>query len=103
MFLAEVRGTVVSPVQHPVLEGRRLLLVQPVDPSGQDRGPTRIAIDLASAAPGERVLVVDEGNAGRQLLDCPDGPVKTVVVGIVDYVEIAGRLTYSHDPPAAAR
>ena len=97
MFLAEVRGTVVSPVQHAVLDGHRLLLVQPVDPAGRDQGPTRIAIDLASAAPGERVLVVDEGNAGRQLLDAPNGPVKTVIVGIVDFVEIEGELTYTHD------
>ena len=96
MFLAEVKGTVVSPVQHPVLEGQRLLLVQPVAPDGRSRGPTRIAIDRVSAAPGERVLVVDEGNAGRQLLNAPNGPVKTVVVGIVDYVEVEGRLTYDH-------
>ena len=96
MFVAEVRGTVVSPVQHPVLEGERLLLVVPLDPDGRPTGPTRIAIDRASAGPGERVLVIDEGNAGRQLLEAPDAPVKTVVVGIVDYVELDGRLTYDH-------
>ena len=90
MFLAEVIGTVVSPVQHPVLESRRLLLLRPVDPLGLPAGPTRIGIDLVSAGVGERVLVIDEGNSGRQALDAPEAPVKTVIVGVVDYVELGG-------------
>ena len=90
MFLAEVLGTVVSPVQHPVLEGQRLLLVRPVDPDGAPAGTARVAIDRSRAGEGDRVLVVDEGNAGRQLLSAPEGPVKTIVVGVVDYVELAG-------------
>lgn len=94
MFLAEVLGTVVSPVQHPVLEGERLLLLRVLLPDGRPAGKTRIAIDRARAGVGERVLVVDEGNSGRQLVARPDAPVKTVVVGVVDYVELEGRLAY---------
>jgi microcompartment protein CcmK/EutM len=94
MFLADVLGTVVSPVQHPVLEGQRLLLLRPLSPGGRPVGPTRIGIDRAQAGVGDRVLVVDEGNAGRQLLGAPGGPVKTIVVGVVDYVELGGALAY---------
>lgn len=96
MFLADVIGTVVSPVQIPILDGQTLLLLRPVTPSGTAGGKTRIAIDRARAGVGDRVLVVDEGNAGRQLLEAPEAPVKTVIVGVVDYVEIAGRLAYDH-------
>ena len=102
MFLADVVGTVVSPVQHPVLEGERLLLVRPLDPRGTRTGKTRIALDRASAGEGDRVLVVDEGNAGRQLLAAPHGPVKTVIVGIVDFVELEGELVFDtrdHEAP----
>jgi len=99
MFLGEVVGAVVSPVQHPVLDGQRLLLVRPLDPRGARTGRVRIAIDRASAGPGDRVLVVDEGNAGRQLLEAPDAPVKTVVLGVVDYVELGGELVYHHGGP----
>jgi len=35
MFLAEVVGTVVSPVQIPVLDGHKLLLLRPVGPDGK--------------------------------------------------------------------
>lgn len=96
MFLARVEGTVVSPVQHPVLDGRRLLLVRPVDAWGRPRGRARVAIDHARAGVGERVLVIDEGNAARQLLGLREAPVKTVVVGIVDSVAVDGRTCYDH-------
>jgi len=91
MFLAEVLGTVVAPVQHPALDGERLLLLSVLRPDGSPAGKTRIALDRAGAGVGERVLVVDEGNAGRQLVGKQDAPVKTVVVGVVDYVELESR------------
>lgn len=94
MFLADVLGTVVSPVQHPVLDGERLLLLRPLDPHGRRAGPTRIGIDRAQAGVGDRVLVIDEGQSGRQMVGDPNGPVKTIVVGVVDYVELGPELTY---------
>lgn len=96
MFLADVLGTVVSPVQIGILDGEKLLLLRPVDASGKAAGRTRIGIDRARAGVGDRVIVVDEGNSARQLLEDPQGAVKTVVVGVVDYVEVRGRLAYDH-------
>lgn len=96
MFLAEVVGTVVAPVQIPVLIGRKLLVVRPVDPAGKPCGKTRVAIDIAGAGTGDRVLVIDEGNSGRMLLDTPDGAVKTLVVGFVDAVEKNGEVVFDH-------
>ena len=96
MFLAEVIGTVVSPVQVDALNGKTLLLVRPVQPDGAATAKTRIAIDRAQAGVGDRVLVIDEGNSGRQILDAPNAPVKTIVVGVVDYVEIGPELVYDH-------
>lgn len=89
MFLADVIGTVVSPVQIPVLEGRTLLLLRPVTPDGRRTGKTRVAIDRAQAGVGDRVLAIDEGNSARQVLDAPGGAVKTLVIGVVDSVDLA--------------
>ncbi|MBK7645133.1 MAG: EutN/CcmL family microcompartment protein [Planctomycetes bacterium] len=94
MFLAQVVGTVVSPVQIPILERQKLLLLRPVGPDGKPSGKTRIGIDRAQAGVGDRVLVIDEGNSGRQIMGDPKGAVKTIVVGIVDYVEAHGVLAY---------
>ncbi len=97
MFLADVVGTVVSPVQIPALDGRTLLLLRPVTPDGRPTAKTRIGIDRAGAGFGDRVLVLDEGNGGRQILGDPKAPVKTIIVGVVDFVEAAGDLPYLYD------
>ena len=96
MFLAEVVGTVISPVQIPILDGEKLLILRPVAPDGTPTGKTRIGIDRAQAGVGDRVLVLDEGNGGRQILEAPGAPVKTIVVGVVDYIDTDGELAYDH-------
>lgn len=102
MFLADVIGTVVSPVQIPILDGKTLLLVRPISPDGKPTGKTRIAIDRTQAGVGDRVIVIDEGNSARQILGDPKAPIKTLVVGIVDYIEVGDALAYDHRTSARA-
>ena len=66
MFLAQVLGTVVSPVQIPILDDEKLLLLRPVKPDGTPTGKTRIGIDRAQAGEGDRVLVLDGGRVVQQ-------------------------------------
>ncbi len=96
MFLADVIGTVVSQSEQiPALAGRTLLLVRPVRPDGTPSGTRpRIAVDCIGAGVGDRVLVIDEGNSGRQILGVPNAPIKTLVVGYVDEVEVRGKVVY---------
>ena len=86
MFLARVVGDVVATIKHAELERRKLLLVQPLGPGDEPRGARVIAVDAVQAGVGDRVLVADEGNAAAQVLQRPRGPVRTVIVGIVDHV-----------------
>ena len=90
MILGKVCGTIVTTVQHPFYEGRTQLLVRTVLPDGSFDGEKYVvAIDLVGAGVGETVLVNDEGNSARQLLNTDAfAPVRSVVVGIVDYVSI---------------
>jgi ethanolamine utilization protein EutN len=87
MILGRVCGTVVSTVQHPFYQGRKQLIVRACTPDGAFDGDRYvIAVDLVGAGVGETVLVEDEGNSARQLLDAKDAPVRSVIVGIVDEV-----------------
>lgn len=81
MKLARVTGTVVSTVNHPLFDGHRLLVCDLEDASGY-----LIALDTVDAGVGERVLLLDEGNGARQILGVATGPVRTLVVGVVDEV-----------------
>jgi len=87
MFLARVSGTVVSTVNHPYFDGRTLLLVDRVDENLEPTGGYMIAVDSVQAGAGELVLVLDEGTGARQVTGDPKGPVRTVIVGIVDEVD----------------
>jgi ethanolamine utilization protein EutN len=94
--LARVVGTVVSTIKSPIFEGRALLLVDLLQPDGRPSGGYLIALDTVGAGAGETVLVLDEGSSARQIVGAPFGPLRTVVVGIVDAVEgPAGRPTDS--------
>ncbi len=86
MILARVAGRITSTIHHPDMEGRSLLVLDKIDPEGEPTGGYLIAVDSVGAGPGETVLVLDEGNGARQILGGADLPVRSVVVGILDYL-----------------
>jgi microcompartment protein CcmK/EutM len=90
MYIGRVRGTVVATIKNELYQGRKLLIVDRLDLAGQ---PTKydIAVDVVQAGVGDLVLVLDEGNSARQILDRePNGAVRAVIVGIVDGIDIPG-------------
>jgi ethanolamine utilization protein EutN len=88
MFLGRVTGTVVSTIQHPFYKGRRMLLVDRVDEKLEPDGRYVVALDAVDAGAGELVLLIDEGNSARQVTGDPQGPVRAVIVGVVDEVRL---------------
>lgn len=85
MYLARIVGTVVATRKDDRLEGCKLLVVQPVDPSGRDAGAPVVAVDTVSAGYAETVLVVT-GSSARMTSRTKDSPVDAAIVGIVDTV-----------------
>lgn len=90
MFLARVVGEVVATIKHPHLAAQRLLLVQPELTPGRPQAASVIAVDTVDAGIGDRVLVADEGNTAAQVLRKARGPVRTVIVGVVDETDVPG-------------
>ncbi len=89
MLFARVTGTVVCTAKVPSWRGHRLLLLQPTDPHGAPQGRSLVAVDLVSAAPGQRVFYVRGREAANALPD-PDNPADAAIVGIVDDVRAPG-------------
>jgi len=88
VIFGRICGSVVSTIHHPCVDGHRLLLVERLAAAGGAGDGYLIAFDAVGAGHGETVLVLDEGNGARQILEDPDAPVRSIVVGIVDDVEI---------------
>jgi ethanolamine utilization protein EutN len=88
MLLGNVVGEITSTIHHRIAENRKLLIVDKVTPEGTPSGEYLIAIDTVEAGRGETVLLIDEGNSARQVLNAPNAPVRSVIVGIIDHIEI---------------
>jgi microcompartment protein CcmK/EutM len=89
MNLCRVKGTVVATAKHPAFHARKLLIVQPLDENGGEKGESFIAVDMVQAGEGDVVLVNREGNGNRQILGMGDiVPIRSLVVGVVDAVTV---------------
>ena len=87
MILARVVGNVVATRKDPRLEGKKLLILQPVNPEGKPEGNYVIAVDTVSAGNRELVIAVS-GSSARMADGCKDTPVDTTIIGIVDTVSL---------------
>ena len=94
MFVGEVIGNVWGTRKHRSLDGKRLLLVRPIDPlTEKPLGDAMMALDGGvGSGPGSIVLVVDEGGSARGILKDEEAPVRAVVCGIVDSVSSGGKV-----------
>jgi ethanolamine utilization protein EutN len=89
MNLCRVLGPVVATVKHPAFEARKLLVVQPLDEHRAPMGKSFLAVDHTSqAGAGDTVLVLREGSGVRQVLGDATLPIRSLIVGIVDAVEL---------------
>lgn len=89
MILAKVKGNLVSTQKNSNLVGHKLLLVHPIDLNDNYIGKNDVvAIDVADAGIGDTVLLVQEGKAVQQILGHKNAPVHSVVVAVVDSIEV---------------
>jgi microcompartment protein CcmK/EutM len=88
MITGLVSGTMHATIQHPFYAGKKLLVVDKTDTRGQPTGDYVIAVDTVDAGVGDAVLIVDEGNGARQIIGDPTAPIRSIIVGIVDHMDV---------------
>jgi ethanolamine utilization protein EutN len=85
MYLGRVTGCVWATAKDPGLNGRKLLIVQPVTPDLRDTGKSVVCADCTGAGAGEIVYWVRGKEASFPFLPT-EVPVDTAIVGIVDSI-----------------
>ena len=102
MFLARVAGHVVASQKDKVLNGQKLLVVEPLNVKYDDAqkpaslgqtGRAIVAIDVVGAGDGQLVLVV-QGSSARMTEHTKNLPADAVIIGIVDSADYAGKTFY---------
>ena len=88
MLIARVIGDVVATQKDPSHNARKILLVQPLNLDGSDRGEAVLALDAVDAGIGERVLLSAEGFSAMTACDRLNSPIDTAVIGVIDEVTL---------------
>lgn len=88
MKLARVLKQVVATEKHASYTGQKMFIVKHVGLDGEVVGGAIVAIDRVQAGVGELVLLMQEGGSARIMLGDSAAPVRSVIVGIVDAVEL---------------
>lgn len=88
MTLGKVTGSIVSTQKNQSLVEHKLLTVQPIGLDGHFIGKDVLALDTVDAGINDIVLIIQEGAGAQQILKRKDVPVHTVIVAVVDGVDI---------------
>ena len=88
MLLGRVTGTVVATVVYEGLTGVPLLLVQPLDKTGQPKGKVLVAADATRMAGLGELVSYEGGREAAMALDPWFVPVDHAIIGIVDNLNV---------------
>ncbi len=93
MLIAKVVGSAVSTIKDEKLIGVKLLVIREADERGEPKGKPLVAIDTVGAGVGDLVLTAS-GSSARQTDITQNRPVDTVIMAILDSLEVDGEITY---------
>jgi microcompartment protein CcmK/EutM len=88
MLIGRVIGDVVATQKAPSHEGRKILVIQPLNLDGTERGEPLLALDAVDAGIGERVLLATEGFSAMTAVGRTNSPIDHAVIGIIDSVDL---------------
>ena len=88
MIIARILGTVVSTQKDERLNGKKLLIVKPLNLDGTDGSGYTVAVDTVGAGFHEKVLIV-AGSSARLAEGNKDCPVDSAIIGVIDSYEVS--------------
>jgi ethanolamine utilization protein EutN len=87
VIIARVVGNVVATQKQQSHEGKKILLIQPLDLKGEPMGDVVVALDAVDAGVGDRVIAVQEGFSAMTSVGHVESPIDAAVIGVVDLLE----------------
>ena len=87
MIIAKVIGNIWATRKEKTLVGCKLMIVQPVEVTGEPIGKSFVAVDSVDAGIGDMVLVAT-GSSARKALGHEESPIDASIVAIIDIHEV---------------
>lgn len=88
MKIGVVVGNAVSTLKHEAYQGRKLLLVQPLNLDGKPEGISTIAVDYVGAGAGDVVLVGSAPGLAPKVFKMDICPMRELIMGVVDRSDV---------------
>lgn len=90
MIIARVSGHIVSTAKNKKYEPFKILRCVPerLDGSVREDAAPIVALDTVDAGVGDRVLICQEGKWAREYIGDMDAPVRSMIVGVVERIDI---------------
>ena len=93
MLFGRVKGSAICTLKYPGTEGLKLLVVQPLNKKLEPLGALQVAADVVDAGIGDLVLTA-AGSSARQTNITKDTPVDSVIMSIIDSLEVDGQVVF---------
>jgi microcompartment protein CcmK/EutM len=93
MLIARVIGTTISTIKDEKIRGSKLLILRQANEAGESIGKPYVAVDLVDAGVNDLVLS-GHGSSARQTYQTKDCPVDAVVMAVIDFLEVDGKVVY---------
>jgi microcompartment protein CcmK/EutM len=93
MLIAKVIGTTISTIKDEKLHSRKLLILRQTDETGAMFGKPYVAVDTVDAGIGDLVLTA-AGSSARQTNLTKDSPVDSVIMAVIDSLEVDGKVVF---------
>jgi microcompartment protein CcmK/EutM len=88
MYVGMVVGSIVATRKNDELVGKKILIIQKVNPKNESLGDFDVAIDSVGAGKGEYVLVTD-GEPAMYVFGNTVSCINSAIVGIIDSMEVS--------------
>ena len=87
MFLARVKRKVIASAKHPAYNGKRVFVVQTVNPDGEEVGEEWLAMDYVCAGIGDIVVCGGAPGIAKEIFELDFAPIRTLIIAIVDRID----------------
>lgn len=96
MYLAKVIGKIISTDKYEAYANKKLMVVQRITLDGKPSGLPTVAIDYVGAGEGDLVLVGAAPGLASTVFKVPKAPIRELIMGVVDRVDVVGREPYGN-------
>ena len=87
MFLAKVINKITSVHKHESYNGKKIYIVQPITPEGENNGEEWVAMDYVGSGVGDIVVCGGAPGVAKDVFKLELAPIRTLIMAIVDKIE----------------